>query len=101
MMLPVVVVEMLQQLSLRHDDARPMDQVFEDVVLRRRKVHRNPGTMNALLDRIDFQIRRTKGGVGYSLASTDEGFGAGDQLSQIERLGEIVVCARIEQRDDR
>ena len=55
-MFPVVVVEMLQQLSFRHDDAGPMDQVFEDVVLRRRKIHRNPGTMNALLDRIDFQI---------------------------------------------
>jgi hypothetical protein len=38
--------------------------------------------------------------VGSALAATDEDLGTGDEFAEIEGLGEVVVCAGIEELDD-
>ena len=99
-MLPVVVVEVLEQFTLADDFARVVDEVFEDAVLGGRQVDERAGAANRLLQRVQLDIESGERGVGGALAAADEGLGAGDELAQIEGLGQVVVGPGVEQFDD-
>src|ERR1700688_2988857 len=100
-MLPVVVVEMLEQLALRYGRARPVDQVLENAVLHWRKVDKPAGAGNALFERVHFDFRYAQRRVGRTLSAANQRLHASDQLSQIEWFAEIVVCPGVQQLDDR
>jgi len=38
--------------------------------------------------------------MGCAFAAADEGFGAGNEFAEVERLGEVVVCAGVEKLND-
>jgi hypothetical protein len=58
------------------------------------------GATDGLLEGIEFDSGEAQQRVGYPLAATDEGLRTGDELSQIEGLGEVVVGAGVEQIND-
>jgi hypothetical protein len=99
-MFPIEVVEMLEEFLLANDNARAVHEVLEDVVLGGREVDEDAGTMNGLFQRIEGDAEGVESGVGRALAAADEGFGAGDEFAEVEGLGEVVVCAGVEELDD-
>src|SRR5579859_837035 len=94
--LPVVIVEMLEQFLLADDLSRMMQQVFENVVLRGRKINQYSSPMNGLLESIELNAECIESGVRCAFAATDQGFGACHQFAEVEGFGEIVVCTGIE-----
>jgi hypothetical protein len=99
-MLPVVVVEMLEEFLLADDFARVVEQVFEDVVLGRREVDEHASTMDGLLKRVEFDVESVERGVSGAFTAADEGFGAGEEFAEVEGFSEIVVCTGVEELDD-
>jgi hypothetical protein len=75
-------------------------EVLEDVVLGGRKIDEDAGAVDGLFERIEGDAEGVESGVGSALAAADERFGAGDELAEVEGLGEVVVCAGIEELDD-
>jgi hypothetical protein len=53
-----------------------------------------------LLQRVDGEAECGEGGVGGAFAAPDKRFGPGNEFSQVERLGQIVVRSGVEQLDD-
>src|SRR5207248_390938 len=100
-MLPVVVVEVLEQLALGYGCARAMDEVLENAVLHRGKVDRPAGTLNALLQGVHLDPGYAQGWVGGPLSAAYQRLHARDQLSEVEWLSEIIVGAGIQQLHDR
>jgi len=98
--LPVVVVEVLEEFLLADDFARVMEEVLEDVVLGGREVDKDAGAMDSLLERVEFNVEGFEGWVSSAFAATDEDFGASDEFAEVEGLGEVVVCAGVQQLDD-
>ena len=60
--LPVVVVEMFEQLALRHDDAGTMHQVFEDAVLHGREIDEPAVALDRLFERIQLDAVQSQHG---------------------------------------
>ncbi len=98
--LPVVVVEVLQQLALADDGAGTVHQVFEDAVFGGREIDEDAVAADGLLQGVHFEAEGGEGGVRRALAAADECLGAGDQLAQVEGLGQVVVGPGVEQLDD-
>src|SRR5262245_61554633 len=101
MMLPVVVVQVLEEFLLTYNFARVMEQIFKDVVLGGREVYKDTATMDRLLERIQFDIKGFQGGVGCALSSPDEDLGTSNEFPEIEGLGKVVVSTGVEQLDYR
>ncbi len=99
-MLPVVVVEVLEEFLLADDLAGMVQQVFENVVLGGREIDERAVAVHGLLQGIEVDAERVECGMGCALAAADEGFGAGEEFAEVEGLGEVVVCAGVEQLDD-
>src|SRR5579862_9820853 len=57
MMLPIEIVQMFQQLLLRNNRARPMNEIFKNSVLRWREIERPAPAAHRLLHGVQFQIR--------------------------------------------
>ena len=98
--LPVVVVEVLEQFALADDYARAVDEVFEDAVFGGREVDEDAGAADGLLQRVDLHTESVERGVRRAFAAADEGLGAGDELAEVEGLGQVVVGAGVEQLND-
>src|SRR3569833_2140555 len=56
MVLPVVVVEMLEEFLFAYDFARVMEQLFLDVVLGGREIDQNAAAMDGLFEGIEFDV---------------------------------------------
>ena len=97
---PVVVVEMLQQLPLRDDHPRPVNQVLQDAILRGRQIDRLPERRTVCSSVFTSRSGETQDGVGDAFAAADERLGPGDQFAQVEGFAEVVVGAGVEQGDD-
>ena len=61
-MLPVVVVEMLEQFFAGDDDARAVDEVLEDAVLGGREIEQAAVAMDGLLERVSSTSAKRKMG---------------------------------------
>jgi hypothetical protein len=77
-----------------------MQEVLEDMVLGGREIDEDAAAANGLLKRVEFDVARVEGGMCRALPASDERFGAGDEFAEIERLGEIIVCAGVEEFND-
>jgi hypothetical protein len=56
--------------------------------------------MDGLLEGVQLDVQGFEGGVGSALAAADEDLGAGDEFTQVEGFGKVVVCAGIEELND-
>ena len=97
MMLPIEIVEMLQQFLLRNHRARPMNKIFKNSIFRWREIEELTATADSLLDCIQLQIRNRDYRSRNALGASYERFDSGQQFSQIERLVEIIVGSCIQQ----
>src|SRR6185503_2637290 len=98
--LPVVVVEVLEEFLLADDLAWVVQKVLEDVVFGRREIDEESAAMDSLLKAVEFYAERLERGVGSALSPADECLGSGNELSEIEGFGEVVVCTVIQELDD-
>ena len=97
--LPVVVVEVLEELCAGDDDAGAEHEVLEDAVLGGGEIDEGAGAMDGLLEGVELDVGDTQGGVGCSFAAANEGFGAGEEFAEVEGLAEVVVGAGVEEVD--
>src|SRR5215471_7147878 len=99
-MLPVEVIEMLKEFTLRHDGSRPVHQIFEDSVFRWREVQRLAVSLHGLFERIELDVGHLEDWSCCTLAAAYQRLDARNQLTKIKRLVEIVIRACVEQFDD-
>src|SRR5579862_5879016 len=97
---PVVVVEVFEHLTFTDDLARVVDEVLQYPVLSRGKIDEGSGPSHGLFQRVQFHVERTQRGMSRALAPPNEGLAAGNEFAEVERLGEIVVGARVQEVDD-
>src|SRR5689334_13138937 len=98
-MLPVVVVEVLEQLALGDDDARPMHHVLKNAVFSRREIDDATSAAHCLFQRVDFDVGDGKNGMRSALAAANQSLRARDELAEVKGLAEIVISTSVEQLD--
>ena len=99
-MLPVVVVEVLEQFFAGDDDAGSMHEVFEDAVFGGGEIDGTAIANNDLLERVEFDAGVAKDRMGCAFSTADEGFDASHEFAEVEGLAEVVVGSGVEQLDD-
>src|SRR5271157_529877 len=99
--LPVEVIEMLQQLGFRNNSARTVRQVFKDAIFHCRETDELTLAAHGQISGVDLDVANLQHRRTLSFAATDQRLSARQQFSKIERLGNIIVGAGVQQRDDR
>ena len=100
MMLPIEIVQMFQQLLLRNNCARPMDEIFKNSVFRGRDREPGPGG-GPFAARYSIPGLKPPTPGRDAFCATYESFDPGKKLSQIKWLAEIVVRSRVQQIHNR
>src|SRR6185437_14713901 len=99
-MLPVVVIEMLEQLARGDDGAWAEDEVFEQPILSGREIDELAGAANGLLYRVERDASNGELRVGRAFAAANKRLRSRDQLTEVEGFGQVIVRSGIEQLDN-
>ena len=97
---PVVIVEMLEQFGLRDHDALAVHEIFEDAIFHGSERKFTAGAADGAPGGIHFKIVDAENGGGLAFAAADDGFGAREKFAEIERLGDVIVGAGVQESDD-
>src|SRR6266704_6412066 len=99
-LLPVVVIEMLQQFGFRDDGARTMREILKHPVFHGSQRNWPPGALHAAIYGVQLQVPDSQDRRRLAFAATDERLSAGQQFAEIEWFSQIIICSGVEQGYD-